>query len=57
MSDDGELHALIAEILANYYTCLETMFLRSSRYFENELSAERCDSLDAQVGGCHLLEQ
>jgi hypothetical protein len=28
---------ILAEILGNYYTCLETMFLRISQYFENSL--------------------
>lgn len=32
---------VIAEILANYYTCLETVFLRISQFFENSLSSDR----------------
>ena len=36
-----ENRIVIAEILANYYTCLETIFLRISQYFENGLSGER----------------
>jgi hypothetical protein len=27
----------VAQILENYYTCLETLFLRISQYFENSL--------------------
>jgi hypothetical protein len=29
---------VLADILVNYYTCLETIFLRISHFFENELS-------------------
>ena len=29
---------IIAGLLENYYTCLETMFLRVSQFFENNLS-------------------
>ena len=32
---------VIADILSNYYTCLETMFLRISQFFENELASEK----------------
>jgi hypothetical protein len=32
---------VLVEILVNYYTCLETMFLRISQFFENELAAEK----------------
>jgi hypothetical protein len=32
---------VIAEILTNYYTCLETIFLRTSEYFENNLNSTR----------------
>ncbi len=28
---------IVAQIIENYYTCLETLFLRISQYFENEL--------------------
>lgn len=31
---------VLAEILSNYYTALETIFLRISRFFENSLSPE-----------------
>jgi hypothetical protein len=36
-----ENRIVIAEILANYYTCLETAFLRISQLFENELPPDR----------------
>ncbi len=32
---------VLSEILANYYTCLETMFLRISQFFENQLEPEK----------------
>lgn len=32
---------ILAEIFTDYYTCLETLFLRISRYFENNLQSER----------------
>ncbi len=32
---------ILAQALTNYYTCLETVFLRISRFFENNLPAER----------------
>ena len=32
---------VIAETLTNYYTCLETVFLRTSEYFENSLNPTR----------------
>lgn len=32
---------VIAELMVDYYTCLETCFLRISQFFENHLSAER----------------
>lgn len=32
---------MIAAIIENYYTCLETIFLRISQYFENDLPKER----------------
>lgn len=35
-------HAMIlAQALTNYYTCLETIFLRVSKYFENHLPEDR----------------
>lgn len=32
---------VLSEILVNYYTCLETIFFRISRVFENHLQEER----------------
>jgi hypothetical protein len=32
---------VIADILVNYYTCLETMFHRISQFFENNLQGDR----------------
>ena len=32
---------ILAQSLTNYYTCLETIFLRVSRYFENSLPSSR----------------
>ena len=32
---------IIAGLLENYYTCLETIFLRISQHFENRLGSER----------------
>ena len=32
---------IVAQALTNYYTCLETIFLRISRFFENSLPGER----------------
>ena len=32
---------VIAEMLVDYYTCTETLFLRISQFFENNLSADR----------------
>ena len=32
---------VLSEILCNYYTCLETLFLRVSQFFENDLSSDR----------------
>lgn len=32
---------VIAEFMADYYTCLETCFLRISQFFENHLSSDR----------------
>ena len=39
---------IIAQILENYYTCVETMFFRISQFFENSLCTERwhADLLD-----------
>ncbi len=33
--------AMIGSIIESYYTCVETMFLRISQYFENQLSSDR----------------
>ncbi len=33
--------AYLADILNSFYTCLETLFLRISHYFENQLDNER----------------
>lgn len=32
---------IVAQILENFYTCLETLFLRISQFFENSLSESR----------------
>lgn len=42
---------VIADVLVNYYTCIETIFLRISQFFENNLSAEKWhqDLLDKMV--------
>jgi hypothetical protein len=32
---------VISELMVDYYTCLETCFLRISQFFENHLSTER----------------
>jgi hypothetical protein len=32
---------VIADLLSSFYTCLETLFLRISRFFENSLAADR----------------
>ncbi len=32
---------ILAEFITDYYTCLETLFLRISQFFENNLSADR----------------
>lgn len=39
---------VIAELMVDYYTCLETCFLRISQFFENHLSQDRwhADLLD-----------
>ena len=36
-----EKSIIIAEIFFNYYTCLETIFLRISQFFENNLAADK----------------
>ena len=35
---------VIAELMVDYYTCAETLFLRISQFFENQLSADRWHS-------------
>jgi HepT-like protein len=45
-TDDAKAHLpeqaiVISDLMANAYTCLETVFLRISRCFENSLSQER----------------
>ena len=32
---------VLADVLVSYYTCLETMFLRISQFFENDLDSEK----------------
>ncbi len=32
---------VLSDILVNYYTCLETIFLRISQFFENDLTPEK----------------
>ncbi len=43
--------AYLADILDSFYTCLETLFLRISHYFENQLEKERWhqDLLDKMI--------
>ena len=43
-----EKAVVVAELLSKYYTCLETIFLRISQFFENSLAKERwhADLLD-----------
>jgi hypothetical protein len=42
---------IVAQILENYYTCLETLFLRISQYFENSLLKNKwhSDLLDKMI--------
>ena len=35
---------VIAELMVDYYTCAETLFLRASQFFENDLDANRWHS-------------
>ena len=35
---------VIAELMVNYYTCAETLFLRISQFFENDLDGQRWHS-------------
>ena len=44
----SEKAIVVADLLAKYYTCLETLFLRVSQHFENQLARERwhADLLD-----------
>jgi hypothetical protein len=47
----GRSATMIAGILESYYTCLETIFLRISQFFENELRKDRWhgDLLDRMI--------
>lgn len=50
---------IIAGLLENYYTCLETVFLRISQFFENSLSGERwhaelLDKMTIHIGGVRI---
>ena len=41
-AEPGEIEAMVVtQLLSNYYTCLETLFLRISRYFENNLPSDK----------------
>ena len=40
----GRTALIPAGLLENYYTCLETVMLRVSQHFENNLSADRWHS-------------
>jgi hypothetical protein len=42
---------IVAQVLENYYTCLETLFLRVSQYFENSLLKNKwhSDLLDKMI--------
>ena len=47
---------VIAQSMTNYYTCVETIFLRISRFFENNLSKdhwhqELLDRMTIEIGG------
>ena len=47
---------VIAELMVDYYTCLETCFLRISQFFENNLSDDRwhadlLDKMTLQIEG------
>lgn len=55
-SPSRESRIVLAEILANYYTALETFFLRVSQTFENNLSPERwhaslLDKMTLEIAG------
>jgi len=41
MGRTPEKAIVLADLLAKYYTCLETIFLRISQFFENSLSEDR----------------
>lgn len=38
---DHEDAVIISDTISKYYTCLETVFLRISKFFENDISAAR----------------
>ncbi len=40
LAESTESAIVLAEVLENYYTCCETIFLRISQYFENRLSKD-----------------
>ncbi len=47
---------ILAEIIADFYTCTETLFLRISRFFENSLRQEKWHSdllhkMTLEIGG------
>lgn len=47
---------MLAEIITDFYTCLETLFLRISRFFENNLRQDRWHSdllhkMTLEIGG------
>ena len=41
---------IVAGLLENYYTCLETIYLRISQSFENKLDPARCHNRSAAEG-------
>jgi hypothetical protein len=47
--EQKEYSIVISEVVTNYYTCLETIFLRISQFFENQLNSEKWHK--------HLLER
>jgi len=50
---------VIAELLVDYYTCLETLFLRVSQFFENNIANERwhadlLEKMTLEIGGVRV---
>jgi hypothetical protein len=50
---------IVAGLIENYYTCLETVFLRISQFFENTLDPERwhtdlLEKMTLQIEGVRL---